>query len=126
VLQHVALEVRPEEVEACVGFWRLLGFAPVPVPDTLAGTTTWVQRGSGQVHLLHTASPVTPPQGHCAVVVEDYEEAVRELERAGYQCDARFEHWGAPRSFVRDPAGHRVEFMAAPPPGPSITSSPSG
>jgi catechol 2,3-dioxygenase-like lactoylglutathione lyase family enzyme len=38
------------------------------------------------------------------------------LRRAGFEPEPRREHWGAPRCFVRDPAGHRVEIMAAPPP----------
>lgn len=126
MLQHVALEVHPDDVPACVAFWELLGFSQVAPPGTLAGSTTWLEHGAGQIHLLHTAKPVAPPRGHAAVVADDYEQTVRGLEAAGYPCDPRAQHWGAPRSFVRDPAGHRVELMAAPPPAPGITSSPSG
>ena len=37
------------------------------------------------------------------------------LRAAGLAPQPRAEYWGAPRSFVRSPAGHRVEVMAAPP-----------
>ena len=33
----------------------------------------------------------------------------------GFEPDPRAEHWGSPRSFVRNPAGHRVEVMAGSP-----------
>jgi catechol 2,3-dioxygenase-like lactoylglutathione lyase family enzyme len=117
MLQHVSLEIRREQTDACLAFWRLLGFLRVDPPPTLAERAAWVQRGPTQVHLLFAENPVAPPEGHAAVVVEDYESAFAALSRAGFEPDPRTEHWGAPRSFVRDPAGHRVEIMAAPPPG---------
>jgi catechol 2,3-dioxygenase-like lactoylglutathione lyase family enzyme len=115
MLQHVALEVRESELESCSAFWALLGFVAVEVPESLRGTTSWLERGRTQVHLLLTEDPVAPPRGHCAVVCEDYAATLARLERSGFFCEARREHWGAPRCFVRDPAGHRIELMAAPP-----------
>ena len=50
-----------------------------------------------------------------AVVAPDYAAVTEALRAAGFEVEPRPEHWGAPRSFVRDPAGHRVEVMAAPP-----------
>lgn len=116
MLQHVSLEIRPADAERCAAFWELLGFERVEPPETLAQRTTWVQRGATQIHLLHSDEPVAPPKGHAAVVAEDYERTLGSLREAGFEPDPRPEHWGAPRCFVRDPAGHRVEVMAAPPP----------
>jgi catechol 2,3-dioxygenase-like lactoylglutathione lyase family enzyme len=116
MLQHVSLEVRPEDTERCVGFWRLVGFERVNPPGTLAGRATWLQRGRTQIHLLHTDDPHVPPEGHAAVVVDDYERTIQALRDDGFDPEPRREHWGARRSFVRDPVGHRVELMAAPPP----------
>jgi catechol 2,3-dioxygenase-like lactoylglutathione lyase family enzyme len=117
VIQHVALETREADVGAEVAFWVLLGFEPVEAPGTLAERSTWLQGGAGtQVHLLHAADPVASRQGHVAVVAGDYEATVERLRDAGFQPQPRAEHWGAPRSFVRSPGGHRVEVMAAPPP----------
>jgi catechol 2,3-dioxygenase-like lactoylglutathione lyase family enzyme len=116
MLQHVSLEVRPEQVGECVAFWRLLGFEPVDPPPTLRDRAAWLESGQTQVHLMHVDDPVAPPQGHAAVVAPDYERVLDELRRAGFEPEPRREHWGAPRCFVRDPVGHRVEVMAAPPP----------
>ena len=117
MLQHVALEVRRQDVPACLAFWRLLGFAQVEPPETLRDRAAWVQNGPTQIHLLFAGDPVAPPEGHPAVVASDYERVLADLRDAGFHPEPRREHWGAPRCFVRDPAGHRVEVMAAPPPG---------
>lgn len=116
MLQHVSLEVRPEQVDECVAFWRLLGFERVDPPPSLRDRAAWVERGGTQIHLMHADDPVAPPAGHAAVVAADYDGTLAALRAAGFEPEPRREHWGAPRSFVRDPAGHRVEVMAAPPP----------
>jgi catechol 2,3-dioxygenase-like lactoylglutathione lyase family enzyme len=117
VLQHVALETARADGDAAAAFWRLLGFADVDPPQTLRDRAAWLQRGSTQVHLLWSDEPVAPPEGHAAVVAEDYEATLSRLREAGHEVQERTAHWGAPRAFVRAPGGHRVEVMAAPPPG---------
>jgi catechol 2,3-dioxygenase-like lactoylglutathione lyase family enzyme len=117
MLQHVALETRPADVEASLAFWALLGFEQVTVPPGLAGRTHWVQRGDAQIHLLLTDDPVVPQAGHAAVVADDYDATIAALRAAGHPVDPRSQHWGAPRAFVTSPSGHFVEVMAAPPPG---------
>jgi catechol 2,3-dioxygenase-like lactoylglutathione lyase family enzyme len=117
VLQHAALETRRADGDASAAFWRLLGFHEVEPPPTLRDRAAWLQRGSTQIHLLWTDDPVAPPEGHVAVVVDDYEETVRRLREAGHEVEDRAQHWGAPRAFARAPGGHRVEVMSAPPPG---------
>jgi catechol 2,3-dioxygenase-like lactoylglutathione lyase family enzyme len=116
MLQHVSLEVRAEQVDDCVAFWELVGFARVEPPPTLRDRAAWVERERTQIHLMHVDDPVAPPAGHAAVVAPDYDEVLDALRRAGFDPEPRREHWGAPRCFVRDPAGHRVEIMSAPPP----------
>ena len=116
MVQHVSLEVRREQVEECVAFWRLLGFEPVEPPATLRDRAAWVERGGTHVHLMYVDDPVVPPRGHVAVVAPDYDTAIAALRNAGFDPEARTQHWGVPRSFVLDPAGHRVEVMASPPP----------
>jgi catechol 2,3-dioxygenase-like lactoylglutathione lyase family enzyme len=118
VIQHVALETRRADGAAAEAFWRLLGFGPVEPPETLHERAAWLQRGETQVHLLWHDAPTAPPEGHVAVVVDDYEDALGRLRAAGHEVEPRREHWGAPRAFVRAPGGHRVEVMAAPPVGP--------
>jgi catechol 2,3-dioxygenase-like lactoylglutathione lyase family enzyme len=101
---------------ACVAFYALLGFREVEPPGTLDEVAAWVERRGTQVHLLFADDPVVPPEGHFAVVVDDYDATIARLRAEGFDPEARAEQWGAPRSFVRDPAGHRVEVMSAPPP----------
>ena len=115
MLHHVAIEVMPEQAPGCRDFYRLLGFAPVQPPPSLRDRALWLERAGTQVHLLLAPEPVAPPEGHLAVVVEDYQRVIEALRQAGHSPLARAEHWGSPRAFVRDPAGHRVELMAFPP-----------
>ena len=110
MLHHVALEVRPDQADAEVAFWALLGFPEVPVPETLAGRSRWVQHGDHQVHLLFTDDPVRMPEGHVAVVGD-----AERLRASGLELERRATHWGADRHMTRSPAGHRVEVMAFPP-----------
>ena len=115
MLQHVSLEVPRGSVGACVEFWALLGFERVEPPPSLAERAVWVERDGTQIHLMYADDPVVPPKGHAAVVAEDYDRAYTALRDAGHDPEPRPEHWGVPRCFVRDPAGHRVEVMAASP-----------
>jgi catechol 2,3-dioxygenase-like lactoylglutathione lyase family enzyme len=115
-LQHVSLETRPQDVEAEVAFWALLGFSEVQPPGALRERATWVQAGPTQIHLLHTGAPVVMPEGHVAVVApEPYAATIAALGDAGHATEDRARHWGAARAYVRSPAGHLVEVMASPP-----------
>lgn len=116
MLHHVTLEVRPDQVDACVRFWRLLGFEQVTPPPLLRDRFTWVERAGTQIHLVPVEAPSVPSEGHAAVVAEDVRAAVAALEAAGFAPRPGSLAWDAPRWFVKDPAGHRVEVMSAPPP----------
>jgi hypothetical protein len=117
VIAHVALETRRDDVEAAVAFWALLGFERVQPPPSLAARAVWVQAPGGfQVHLLFAERPVVAPAGHVALVIEEYAATIARLRAAGLEAPARTEHWGAPRTQVTAPGGHRVELMAAAPP----------
>ena len=117
MLQHVALEVRREDVDTTIGFWRLLGFEPIEPPASLRERSAWLALAGTQIHLLFSDDPVAAPSGHAAVVAADWEAAIARLREAGYEPEERQRHWGAARAFVRDPTGHRIEVMAAAPPG---------
>lgn len=115
MLQHVTLEVRPELIRACVAFWELLGFAELDPPPVLRDRFTWVEREGTQIHLASVEDPVAARVGHAAVVADDYDATLARLAAAGFELRAGREAWGAPRTFVRDPAGHLVEVMSRPP-----------
>jgi catechol 2,3-dioxygenase-like lactoylglutathione lyase family enzyme len=115
MVQHVTLELRREQADECVAFWELLGFDRVDPPPSLADRAAWMQHGATQVHLMWVDDPVALPNGHVAVVLDDYDGTLAALREAGAEPEPRTEHWGSPRSYVRDPAGNLVELMAWPP-----------
>jgi catechol 2,3-dioxygenase-like lactoylglutathione lyase family enzyme len=118
MLQHVSVEIRPDQEAACVAFWKLLGFEQMTPPPILRGHVTWVQRNQTQIHFLHTDTPKTTDQGHGAVLVEDYDATLKALEEAGHEIREGSNAWDAPRSFVRDPAGNLFEVMSKSPQPP--------
>jgi catechol 2,3-dioxygenase-like lactoylglutathione lyase family enzyme len=93
MLQHVSIETRERDVDACVDFYALLGFKRVDPPPSLAGRAAWVEREGTQIHLMLADDPVVPPNGHHAVVVSDYEGTLAALRDAGFDPDPRDEHW---------------------------------
>ena len=115
MLQHVTLEVAPEDIERSLELWALLGFAQVEPPAALAQTFVWVEREGTQIHLERNESPTVPPHGHAAVVVADFERTVERLREASFVVTPGREHWGAARAKAVAPGGHLVELMAAPP-----------
>ena len=125
MIQHVAREIKPADIPSCLGFYALLGFAEVPVPDGIAGRALWLQLGATQLHLL-LADDAEPARGHIAVVLDDYEATLRALRAAGHEVEPRRAHWGSPRAYVRDPVGHLVEVMAWAPGGGARGTSARG
>ena len=114
MLQHVSLEVRPDRVRDCVAFWELLGFREVEPPPILR-RFTWVERDGTQIHLIPRDDPAIPVEGHAAVVAPD-DDTIQRLRQHGFEPEEGSNAWNAPRWFVTDPAGHRVEVMSASPP----------
>ncbi len=116
MLHHVSIEVAPEHVEDCIAAWKLLGFDELSSPPEISEHVSWLESGTTQIHLIHSEAATVPVLGHPAVVVVDFEATYAALENAGHQVERHKERWGEPRAFVVIPGGHRVEFMAAPPP----------
>ena len=120
MIQHVTRTVHPSQLDACVDFYGLLGFEPVPAPPGIGGRAVWLQATDaagwpgGQIHLMHD-DDARVAQGHIAVVLADYDAALARLRAAGHEVEPRREHWGSPRAYVHDPAGNLVEVMAWPP-----------
>jgi hypothetical protein len=116
MLQHVSIEVPPDQIEPAVRFWGLLGFARVEAPEPIAGFVTWLDRDGTHVHLIHVQEPSVPQLAHPGVVVDDFQAAVGALRDAGFEVAPANNLWGAERAFTSMPGGHRVELMGGPPP----------
>lgn len=115
-IQHITLEVTPDEVEPHIALWALLGFELIETPEPLRGRAVWTRRGESHVHLLIDDAPVVPPRAHAAFVVEDWDRTLAALLEAGYETRPAMRLWDAERVYLRAPGGHRVELMSAPPP----------
>jgi hypothetical protein len=113
MIHHAALEIRREHAADEMRFWGLLGFEAVEPPAALGERALWLERAGTQIHLFFADEPVIPASGHLAVVTPGFDDVFAAL--APFAPERRAEHWGAARAFVTSPAGHRVEFMAAPP-----------
>jgi catechol 2,3-dioxygenase-like lactoylglutathione lyase family enzyme len=118
LIQHVSFEVRPDQLDACIEFYELLGFRRVAAPHKLAHFVAWLERDGHQFHLLQLPETSHMAVGHAAVPLgDDYEATQGRLRDAGHEVEDHEEYWGSPRSFARDPAGNLVELMEfAPPP----------
>ncbi len=114
----MTLEVRPGQVRDCVAFWTLLGFEEIAAPPLLRDRFTWVAREGTQIHLVPVEDPKVATEGHVAVVAPDYAATLRTLADAGVEAQEGLNAWDAPRVFVNDPAGHRVEVMSKDPQPP--------
>jgi len=114
MIHHLTREIHAVQLDRCVRFYGLLGFAQVPAPPGIAGRAVWLEHRGTQIHLMPTED-AGPQSGHVGVVLDRYDEIVTQLRDEGFEVEPRREHWGAPRSYVRDPAGNLVELMAWPP-----------
>jgi catechol 2,3-dioxygenase-like lactoylglutathione lyase family enzyme len=117
MLHHVSLEIPPAESARSVEFWAALGFQRVEAPPEIAEYVSWFEREATQIHLIHTPDATVPVLGHAAVVAPDFADAVARVREAGFAVQEARELWGQPRAVATAPGGHRVELMAAPPPG---------
>jgi catechol 2,3-dioxygenase-like lactoylglutathione lyase family enzyme len=113
VLHHVSIPVKSGVLAACEAFYGALGFSRVEPPTAVRDRARWLEHGGTQIHLIidEDAQPLPAPT-HLAVVAEDYDAAVARLVELGAEVEPRRRHWGSPRAYVRDPAGHLVEIMA--------------
>ena len=83
MLQHVTLEVKPDQVRDCVAFWALLGFDEMTPPPLLRHRFIWVQREGTQIHLVPVEEPIAAREGHVAVLADDFEATLERLTERG-------------------------------------------
>ena len=116
MLQHVSIEVPPADAARFAEMLELIGFAEVEAPPELGGMIPWFEREGTQVHVIVTAGATVPLLAHAAFVARDFEADVAALQAAGFEVESHQQLWGARRSFILAPGGHRVELMESAPP----------
>ncbi len=111
-VNHVGVPVTDRK--RAFAFYRdLLGLEVIPSMVD-AENIAWLRASDGT--MVHVVEPpgVRMAHPHCAYEVEDFDVALGELRRAGYEIEGPGErHDGQRYFFVLDPDGNRVEFVTA-------------
>jgi len=119
-LHHVSLIVA--HTERSLRFYRdLLGLKVAQDRPDLGYPGAWLELGEAQIHLLELPNP-DPLEGrpehggrdrHLALQVDDFDELVEKLQRAGVSYTTS--RSGRRALFCRDPDQNAVEIIAANP-----------
>ena len=99
---------------------EVLGLKEIPRPPFDFGGA-WYQLGAGQLHLIvhpptltmRRTTDIDAKDGHLALRVASYQEALAHLNRLGIECLARPQNltpW--PQIYVTDPDGNVIELNA--------------
>ncbi|SDR31584.1 VOC family protein [Pseudovibrio sp. Tun.PSC04-5.I4] len=101
-----------EEDVARTFFVNLLGFTEVPKPEALQGRGgAWFTSGVVNLH-LGVQVPFTPcKKGHPAFLLDNLQETVDRLAKAGAVLKDDKPLPGYIRKFTEDPFGNRIELM---------------
>lgn len=113
-LHHVNINVPHGRSGPIASFYRdVLGFTVIERPDN-GREGVWLDMGDGtQLHLSERDDPPNA-QPHFAVVVDDLPALRTRLGQAGAEFAAAEDIFGTGgRGFTRDPAGNRIELIAA-------------
>jgi catechol 2,3-dioxygenase-like lactoylglutathione lyase family enzyme len=118
-LHHVQINV-PEasEAEARNFYEQLLGFEPMPRPESLpaAGRRgAWYRCGDGEFHVFFNPdanSDANRSSRHPGFLVDDLDALRGHLKAASIDLEEALPISGRKRFFCRDPFGNRLEFLA--------------
>ena len=113
---HASVNVHGAVDETLKFYREFLGLAELTRPENLRIPGAWYQAGDAQIHLIgaeddgRRGNPVGP---HYAVLVDDLEAAVAEIEAAGL----RYLRIGDDRTgqvWITDPSGNTIELQQDP------------
>jgi glyoxylase I family protein len=107
-VHHVSINV--DDVDGALAFYvDVLGLKVRPDRPNFSFGGAWLDVGGQQVHLIEAAPP--PDEGqHFALAFGDLNAVVAELRERGYQVSEPVVSGTSLQSFLRDPAGNRVEL----------------
>ena len=112
-IHHVNVVVPPGGTESVVSFYvDVLGLRPTQKPaEGVAQSGAWFDIDeNSQVHVSEREGTVHP-QSHFGLVVDDFDDVLGRLARAGASWEDQADLFGGRRGFTRDPAGNRIEIL---------------
>jgi len=112
-IDHVQLAMPPGGEDAARGFYSgLLGLGEVAKPPELAGRGgCWFENAALKLHLGVEADFRPARKAHPALRVSDFAELIAALRQAGCSVGDEDRFDGAPRVYVDDPFGNRIELI---------------
>ena len=109
-IHHVSINVT--DLARSVAFYtETLGLTVDATRPDLAVDGAWLELPAGQLHLIVGKVPAANGQ-HFAVGVDDLDDAVAELRRAGADVRGPFPVGTARQAFLSDPDGNAIELQA--------------
>jgi catechol 2,3-dioxygenase-like lactoylglutathione lyase family enzyme len=110
-LDHFQLAMpRGEEERARAFYAGVLGLTEVPKPEADRGGC-WFEGGGAHIHLGVEDGFTAARKAHPALLVDDLDAFVRELETAGVPFRLGRPLAGYKRGDIADPFGNRIELM---------------
>lgn len=107
-VHHVSLNV--DDVDRAVAFYTdVLGLPRRSDRPDFPFAGAWLDCGSQQIHLIAAEVPADHGQ-HVALRVADLDATVAELRERGIRVSDPQPVAGVRQSFLRDPAGNRIEL----------------
>ena len=113
-IDHVQIAMPPGEEEKAREFYiKVLGFREISKPPELAKRGgAWFGSEGVQLHLGVEADFKPARKAHPALLVDDLDSLIANLQRAGYETDTSQPALdGYKRAHVFDPFGNRIELM---------------
>ena len=113
-LDHVQLAMPAgREAEAEAFYVGVLKMTVLPKPEPLASRGgRWFACGPVQIHLGVDPEFRPARKAHPALVVDDLDQLIRDLEAAGIPWRDDRDLSGVRRGYVDDPFGNRIEVMS--------------
>lgn len=112
-LHHVQLAMPAEREDDARAFWGgVLGLEEVDKPPALAARGgCWFRGGALEVHCGVEADFALARKAHPGIVVDDLDEVVTRLGKAGVEVAPDDNFPGYRRVHAHDPFGNRLEFL---------------
>jgi len=113
-IDHVQLAMPPGGEPAAIAFYEgVLGITNVPKPAHLASRGgCWFEDPPVRVHLGTEPDFRPARKAHPALVVDDLDAVVGQLEQYGFAVRVDVAPDGGAQHYVDDPFGNRIELVA--------------